>query len=110
MRDPEKGKAGAGGHGESVRHGTSPGSRRRSRPRVSIITPQDALAFTTSADLPKIMDLVRSFCFKHNLLGDNVKSIDAIGIEMPAGSLGAKDNVKLRFDPTYMKLAAEGKI
>ena len=73
-------------------------------------TPADALAFTTGADLPKIMDLVRTFCFEHNLLGDNVKSKDAIGIAMPAGSLGDANNVKLRFDPTYMQLAADGKL
>jgi NitT/TauT family transport system substrate-binding protein len=73
-------------------------------------TAKDALAFTTEAELPKIMDLVRSFCFEHNPLGEHVKSKDAIGIAMPAGSLGSKQNVKLRFDPTYMKLAAEGKL
>jgi NitT/TauT family transport system substrate-binding protein len=71
-------------------------------------TPADALAFTTGADLPKIMDLVRTFCFEHNLLGDNVKSKDAIGIAMPAGNLGDAKNVKLRFDPTYMQMAADG--
>ena len=73
-------------------------------------TPKDALAFTTDAELPKIMDLVRSFCFEHNLLGEHVKSKDAIGIAMPAGNLGSKQNVKLRFDATYMKLAADGKL
>src|SRR5216683_2004550 len=73
-------------------------------------TPKDALAFTTDAELLKIMDLVRSFCFEHNLLGEHVKSKDAIGIAMPAGNLGSKQNVKLRFDPTYMKLAADGKL
>jgi NitT/TauT family transport system substrate-binding protein len=40
-----------------------------------------------------------------------VKSKDAIGIELPAANvLGSKKNVKLRFDPTYMKLAADGKV
>jgi NitT/TauT family transport system substrate-binding protein len=73
-------------------------------------TPDDALAFTTGADLPKIMDLVRSFCFAHNLLGDNVKSKDAVGITMPAGTLGDGNNIKLRFDPAYMKMAADGKL
>jgi len=29
---------------------------------------------------------------------------------MPAGSLGDAKNVKLRFDPTYMQLAADGKL
>jgi NitT/TauT family transport system substrate-binding protein len=73
-------------------------------------TPADALGFTTGTDLPKIMDLVRSFCFAHNLLGDNVKSKDAVGIAMPAGTLGDTNNIKLRFDPTFMKLAADGKL
>jgi len=30
-------------------------------------TPKDALAFMTSPDMPKIMDLVRTFSFEHNL-------------------------------------------
>ena len=71
-------------------------------------TAADALKFTTGSDLPKIMDLVRGFCFEHNLLGDNVKSKDAIGIAFPDGSvLGSKDNVKMRFDASYTKMAAD---
>lgn len=73
-------------------------------------TPADALAFTTSADLPKIQDLVRTFSFEHNLLGENVASPNVIGIETPAGTLGDKANIKLRFDPTYMQMAADGKL
>jgi NitT/TauT family transport system substrate-binding protein len=74
-------------------------------------TPKDALTFMTGAEMSKIMDLVRTFCFDHNLLGEKVKSKDAVGIELPGGKvLGLKTNVKLRFDPSYMKLAADGKI
>jgi NitT/TauT family transport system substrate-binding protein len=73
-------------------------------------TPKDALAFMSSPDMPKIMDLVRTFSFEHNLLGEKVKSKDAIGISMPGATLGSRQNVKLRFDPTYMKLAADGKL
>jgi NitT/TauT family transport system substrate-binding protein len=73
-------------------------------------TPKDAAAFMTSAELPGIMDLVRSFCFEHNLLGENVKSKDAVGILTPTKTLGSADNVKLRFDTSYMTLAAEGKL
>ena len=73
-------------------------------------TAKDALAFTTEADLPKIMDLVRSFCFEHNLLGEKVKSKDAVGIMTPTKTLGSGKNIKLRFDPSYMTLAAEGKL
>jgi NitT/TauT family transport system substrate-binding protein len=72
--------------------------------------PTDGADFMSHAELPKIMDLVRSFCFDHNLLGENVKSKDAIGIQTPTSTLGSTANVKLRFDPSFMKLAAEGKL
>lgn len=74
-------------------------------------TPAEAVKFTTSAELPKVMDLVRTFCFEHNLLGDNVKSKDAIGIAFPNGKImGSEKNVKMRFDATYMKMAADKKL
>src|SRR5712671_1461868 len=73
-------------------------------------TPKDALVFMAGPEMSKVMDLVRTFCFEHNLLGEKVKSKDAIGIEIPGNVLGSKKNVKLRFDPTYMKLAADGKL
>ena len=73
-------------------------------------TPKEALAFMTGPELPKIMDLVRSFCFEHNLLGEKVKSKDAVGIMTPSKTLGSEKNVKLRFDASFMKLAAEGKL
>ena len=74
-------------------------------------TPKDALAFAKGADLPKITDLVRTFSFEHALLGDNAKTKDAVGIAMPDGKvLGSATNVKLRFDTTYMQMAADGKL
>jgi len=73
-------------------------------------TPKDGAAFMTSAELPKIMDQVRSFCFEHNLLGENVKTKDAVGIQTPGKTLGSAKNIKLRFDPTYMTMAADGKL
>jgi NitT/TauT family transport system substrate-binding protein len=74
-------------------------------------TPKDAVAFTVSGDLTKTMELVRSFCFDHKLLGDGVKSKDAVGIMVGSGeTLGSKNNVKLRFDPSYMRMAADNKL
>src|SRR6202047_1549668 len=73
-------------------------------------TPKEAVAFMTGAELPKIMDQVRGFCFEHNLLGEKVKSKDAVGIMTPTKTLGSDKNIKLRFDASYMKLAAEGKL
>jgi NitT/TauT family transport system substrate-binding protein len=74
-------------------------------------TPKEALDFTNSADVPKISDLVRTFSFDHALLGDNVKSKDAIGIAMPDGKVqGAATSVKLRYDTTFMKMALDNKL
>ncbi|MFC3969995.1 putative urea ABC transporter substrate-binding protein [Rhizobium lemnae] len=71
--------------------------------------PADALAFATSPNLPKTMDLVREFLFSKGLLGSGAVSADVIGIEMPDGKvLGDRANIKLRFTGTYMKAAAEG--
>ena len=72
--------------------------------------PKDGAAFMAGPELPRIMNLVRGFCFEHNLLGEKVKSKDAIGIETPTTTMGSAKNVKLRFDPSFMKLAAEGKL
>jgi NitT/TauT family transport system substrate-binding protein len=74
-------------------------------------TPQSALAAYTSPDLVKTNDLVRRFSFEKGLLGEGARSVDAIGIEFPDGKfLGNRNNVKMRFDPTYVKLAAEGRL
>jgi len=74
-------------------------------------TPKEAVAFTAGGDLVKTMELVRTFCFEHNLLGEGVKSKDAIGIAFPSGqTLGNKANVKLRFDASYMRMALDGKL
>ncbi len=73
-------------------------------------TPKDMVSFVTSPALSKTMDLVRTFSFDHGLLGEGVKSKDAIGIDMPSGDLGSKKNTKLRFDSSYAKMAADGKL
>jgi NitT/TauT family transport system substrate-binding protein len=37
--------------------------------------------------------------------------VDVVGIAFPGGvTLGDKANIKMRFDTTYMKLAADGKL
>lgn len=73
--------------------------------------PAEAVEFATSAQLPKTMDLVRTFSFDHGLLGEGAKSKDAVGIAFPGGkTLGDAKNVKLRFDADIMKMAADGKL
>jgi len=72
-------------------------------------TAKEAVAFTTSGQLPTITDSVRNFLFAHGLLGDNAKSPDVVGIEFADGRvLGDKSKVKFRFTDTYMKMAADG--
>jgi NitT/TauT family transport system substrate-binding protein len=73
--------------------------------------PQSAIAFAMSADLPTTMNRVRKFSFAHGLLGKGAASADAVGVQMPDSQiLGDAGNVKLRFDTTYMALAADGKL
>lgn len=76
-----------------------------------LYTPQSAVAFTESAELKTKMNFVRQFCFSHDLLGPGVKTVDSVGIQYPDRTVqGDAKNVKLRFDTTYMRLAAEGKL
>jgi NitT/TauT family transport system substrate-binding protein len=74
-------------------------------------TPDSAAQMATSPDIKKTMDLVRQFCFAHNLLGEKSKSADDIGIQFADGTvLGNSGKVRLRFNPTFMQLAAQGKL
>jgi NitT/TauT family transport system substrate-binding protein len=74
-------------------------------------TPQSAVQQTMSPDLKKTMDLVRKFCFSHGLLGEKTPSADDVAIQFPDGSaLGKPDRVRLRFNPAYMQMAAQGKL
>ncbi len=73
-------------------------------------TPQAALGLTNSKELVSTMTNVAEFSFEHGLLGDGAPDAGAVGIEMPAGVFGNSDNIKLRFDPTYMQMAADGKL
>jgi NitT/TauT family transport system substrate-binding protein len=56
------------------------------------------------------MKKVAEFSFDHGLLGEGAPDAGFIGIETPAGTYGSAGNVKLRFDPTYMKMAADGEL
>jgi NitT/TauT family transport system substrate-binding protein len=74
-------------------------------------TAPSALEMTKSDQLKKTMELVRQFCFSHGLLGDKTSSPDDVAIRFPDGTVqGKKERVRLRFDATYMDLAAGGKL
>lgn len=71
---------------------------------------KDALTFTTSTQLKSTMQQVAEFSFAHGLLGDTAPNAQMVGIETPSGIYGDSQNVKLRFDPSFMQLAADGKL
>src|SRR5688500_9772098 len=73
--------------------------------------PAEAAAFAKSPKLKETMEFVRTFSFEKGLFGQGARTKDAVGIGFPDGStLGNPKNVKLRFDATYMQLAADGKL
>ncbi len=74
-------------------------------------TPQAAVDYTASGEIKDKMNFVRQFCFSHGLLGEGVKSVDVVGISYPDGTVqGDANNVKMRFDTTYMEMAAKGEL
>ena len=73
-------------------------------------TPADAIGFTTG-NLPTIMRHVRDLLSEHHLMGWGLGSPAAVDVEFPDHSvLGARAQVKLRFDDTYMQDAAAGRL
>jgi NitT/TauT family transport system substrate-binding protein len=74
-------------------------------------TPADALEFMGGASIIQTMDLVRRFSFEHGLLGRGAGSVDVVGIQFPGGkNLGDVNNIKMRFDTRFTKLAADGQL
>jgi NitT/TauT family transport system substrate-binding protein len=56
------------------------------------------------------MTKVSQFSFKHGLLGEGARSAESVGMAFANAQTGNAKNVKLRFDPTFMKMAADGQI
>ncbi len=72
-------------------------------------TPAEAVAFTESEELKTTMVSVAEFLFENGILGEGAPSPDFVGVEYPDGTItGDSSNVKLRFDTTYMQMAADG--
>jgi NitT/TauT family transport system substrate-binding protein len=91
--------------------GTEAEFRAQLRTTNMFYEPAEAAAFGRSDALKKTMEYVRTFCFAHGLFGQGATSKDYVGIRFPDGStVGDKNNVKLRFDATYMQMAADKKL
>ena len=71
--------------------------------------PTAAVEATRSPALVDTMRRVRDFSFAQGLFGQGAQSADAVGMSFPGGKvLGDPDKVTLRFDDSYMQMAAEG--
>jgi NitT/TauT family transport system substrate-binding protein len=71
----------------------------------------DAVAFTRGPDLIETMEHVARFSFDHGLLGEGAADASFIGMAFPGGkTLGDQGNIKLRFDASYMQMAADGSL
>lgn len=74
-------------------------------------TPDAAIAYAKSKELQEKMDFVRQFCFRNGLLGENAPDADVVGIQYPDGTVqGDKNAVGMRFDTSYMEMAAKGSL
>jgi len=72
--------------------------------------PKAAVAAAQSPALVTTMTRVRDFSFSKGLF-KGAASADAVGIAFPGGkTLGDASHITLRFDDSFMKLAADGKI
>jgi len=73
--------------------------------------PAVSVSFTEGAELKATMVSVAEFLFDKGILGEGAPSADFVGVEYPDGTTtGDAGNVKLRYDTTYMKMAADGSL
>lgn len=74
-------------------------------------TPEEKIDYLTTPQLTETMQFVTEFSFTHGLLGQGAQSPDAIGIQMPDGSvLGNADYVRMRFNLDYVQMAVDGEL
>ena len=72
-------------------------------------TPEEAVAFAKSEELVATTQFVAEFLFDKGILGEGAPSPEFVGVSFPDGSVyGDAGFLKLRFDTTYMEMAAEG--
>ena len=78
---------------------------------VAASEPAPAVEFVRSSTVTSTMEKVAQFSYDHGLLGEGAPDSGFIGIAYPSGKVsGSKGNTKLRFDDTYMEMAAQGKL
>ena len=66
-------------------------------------------AFAEDAALKETVVNVAEFLFDKGILGERTPSANFIGVEYPDGTTtGDPANAKLRYNPTFMKMVADG--
>lgn len=73
-------------------------------------TAKDAVAYVTGKDIVQAHERIRGFSFDQGLFGPNATSKDMVGIQFEGTTIGDPKNVKLRFDASFMRMAADGKL
>lgn len=68
-------------------------------------TPQEMLPPMTSRDAISATDTRRKIRFKEGLAGE-IADIDDVGIQFESRILGDPNNIKYRFDPRWVRMAA----
>jgi len=73
--------------------------------------PADAVVFVESDALPKTMVNVAEFLFDKGILGEGAPSADYVGVSYPGGvTTGDPENIRFRFDSSFMQMAADGQV
>ena len=73
-------------------------------------TAAEQLAFVSSPKLPDTMKRVAQFSFDKGLLGEGARSRRHRDVVSRRHHRRQRQNTKLRFDATYLKLAADGEL
>ena len=69
----------------------------------------ESVEFTKAAELPATMKFVAEFLYDKGILGEGAPSPEFVGVAFADGSIyGDANNVKLRFDPSFMQMAVDG--
>ncbi len=88
-----------------------PGFQGQLKTTYLYYTPKMAMDFMAGPQIVESNDKVRKFSFESGLFGKGAKSVDDIGVAFANGKvLGNPQNIKLRYDPTFVTAAANGQL
>ena len=87
------------------------GYRAQLATTLMFYSPEAAVEFVQSGELPTTMQFVAEFLFEQGILGEGAPSPEFVGVAFDDGSIwGDDNNVRLRFDTSFMRMAADGEL